>query len=191
MLSTVRAVTVLAVLGSGVIAAGVAVASTSDSSVGWMRASDAALPGAGGASSATLRNLTQADAVTIRRVWHPTVVQKVDLPPVGPSPGDQVVFGGPLYNAANTKQVGFLSGHCTSTNPTFRSLAECEVTAVPTARGPSLAAGNQITMQGWNDNTPFPFTQAITGGTGIYATARGQLTATPGARFLVVFQLVR
>ena len=191
MFGRMRVIAVLAVVGSGAVGVGLAMASASTSATGWTPLTGALPNTAAAASASAASGLRGRDVVTIRRIWHPTVVQQIDLPPTGASPGDEVVFGGPLFDPTNTKQLGFLSGHCTSTNPAFRALAECELTAVPTAHGPSLANGNQITAQGWNDDTPLPFKQAITGGTGIYATARGQIIATPGARFSVVFQLVQ
>ena len=188
MFSTKRAITVLGALASGMAIAGTALATAPGAPVGWTRTSTSPARSATPTGAPTPR-LPGADVVTIRRIWRPTVVQTVDLAPSGPSPGDQTIIGGPLYDKTNTTRLGFLSGHCTTTNPSFRSLADCELTAVPTAHGPSLAAGNQITLQGWNDDTPLPFKQAITGGTGIYATARGQVIATPGTPFRVVFQL--
>jgi hypothetical protein len=106
---------------------------------------------------------------------------------------DRYVFGGPLLHLRSEKRLGFLSGHCTYTNPRFRGLAECEVTAVPTMRGRSLAAGAQITAQGWNDTVPVAFfRQAINGGTAQYAKVRGEIivSSTEQGNLLVVFRLL-
>ena len=56
--------------------------------------------------------------------------------------------------------------------------------------GPSPAFGDQITLQGWNDDTPYPFKQAITGGTGIYQNVRGDVLAEPGDPFRITFRLL-
>jgi hypothetical protein len=80
------------------------------------------------------------------------------------SPGDLLTFANPLFDAANKQQVGTDQGFC------VRVVAgkswECWWTA--------MLEGGQITVQG-----PFmdagDSVMAITGGTGKYANARGQM----------------
>lgn len=108
-----------------------------------------------------------------------------------PNPGDSYVFGGPLFDESDTHRVGFLSGHCTFTNPGANGLAECEVTATPDEEGPSLADGAQITLQGWNDGVDVPtFRAAINGGTRQFKNARGQMIATVGDPLAITFSII-
>jgi hypothetical protein len=130
-------------------------------------------------------------ARTIRTLWHSNVFRVFDVGRNGISVGDSYVFGGPLFNRDDTERIGFLSGHCTVTNPKFHLLATCELTATPHAEGPSLAQGDQITIQGWNDDVPVEsFKQSITGGTGIYQNVRGDVVVRAGNPFKVIFDLV-
>jgi len=82
----------------------------------------------------------------------------------GDSIGDVIAFGNPIYNESNTVRIGRNQGSCVRTNP-GRSF-ECEWTLI-------LPEG-QIVAQG-----PFkdrgPSTMAITGGTGRYEHATGQM----------------
>jgi hypothetical protein len=99
----------------------------------------------------------------------------LDFNKQGPSLGDQFVFTDNLF--WNGKRVGEDHGSCTftritgtATSPSFT--AECQVTLV-------LAAG-QITVQGaptFSEQGPQTNTLAITGGTGAYRTAQGQIQA--------------
>lgn len=88
----------------------------------------------------------------------------VDIGPHGDSMGDLLTFADPLYNAANTKQVGHDSGNCIRT--IVGRLYECNWTIF-------LKYG-QITVEGpYYDNADSVL--AIIGGTGIYKLARGQM----------------
>lgn len=87
--------------------------------------------------------------------------------------GDQFVFTDNVFK--NNKRVGELHGWCalareTGTGADARSTLECQATLV-------LAAG-QITLQGapsFTEEGPQINTVAITGGTGAYKTAHGQV----------------
>jgi hypothetical protein len=130
---------------------------------------------------------------TIRRVWHPETFVELDLGEEGLTPGDTYSFGGPLFDLADKRELGFLSGTCTWTNPVNDDtmLATCQVTSTPNSRGRSLAAGNQITLQGWNDTTPVPyFRQAITGGTQRWRGVRGDVVVRLGAKIVVTFNII-
>ncbi len=104
----------------------------------------------------------------------------VDLPPPGLSHGDLRVFNGPLYNADETKVIGRHDGHVIATDPADEPaeraqghIAQCLLTF-------SLPDGEIITW-GLNSRSALtdlptsPEHQAITGGTGKYHTARGEI----------------
>ncbi|TMG24024.1 MAG: Allene oxide cyclase [Chloroflexi bacterium] len=90
----------------------------------------------------------------------------VDLGATGDSIGDLLAFGNPIYDASNTHQVGRDQGSCIRTNPGVSW--ECTWT--------TIVPGGSLTVEGpFNDNGSD--TQlAITGGTGTYRNARGQMT---------------
>jgi hypothetical protein len=87
-----------------------------------------------------------------------------DTGAAGDTAGDLLTFANPVYDAANAKQIGTDQGYCIRTE--VGKAWECVWTI-------SLADG-QITVEG-------PFLDkgdsvlAITGGTGKYAAARGQM----------------
>jgi allene oxide cyclase len=96
--------------------------------------------------------------------------------------GNILTFNNPVYNLANTKQVGHDEGFCTRLNPKKGSW-ECLWTTF-------LKAG-QITVQG-----PYYDTRnsvlSITGGTGAYRNSRGQmplLSRNGGKEYDFIFQL--
>lgn len=153
--------------------------------VGWGRTASAPAPAASGASS---QRITSAQ--TIRTVWRVGTFKEFDIGAPGTTAGDSYVFAGPLYDRTDTERIGFLSGNCVFAAPNFHSLATCTVTATPHLEGPSPGFGDQITLQGWNDDTPYPFKQAITGGTGIYQNVRGDALAEPGDPFRITFRLL-
>lgn len=132
-------------------------------------------------------------AVVIHRFWHPSTFRVIDLvgPKDTPNAGDSYVFGGPLFDESDTHAVGFLSGHCTFTDPRVDALAECEVTATPQTEGPSFADGPQITLQGWNDSVVVPtFRAAINGGTRQFQNARGQMIVAGGDPLAITFSVI-
>jgi hypothetical protein len=90
----------------------------------------------------------------------------VDLGASGDSLGDLLTFGNPVYNAANTVQIGTDQGECFRTNPGVAW--ECTWTTY-------LAKGS-LTVQGSFPDSLADSTLAITGGTGIYRGARGEMT---------------
>jgi hypothetical protein len=108
----------------------------------------------------------------IRLVAKTVVDEFVDLPPKRePNAGDLAVFSDDVY--WNGNKVGFLDGTCTFTR--VRATAgrfNCTATL-------TLPKG-QITVQGairipFQEDFPGPFYVAITGGTGAYDEARGQV----------------
>lgn len=109
---------------------------------------------------------TAATIVAISRGGH---AQFIDLPPDGPSQGDRVVVHTPLFNRAGT-QVGDLNVEETVTKLSGRGQEQ----AVATAR---LFGRGQITFQG-EDTNQATIIGGVTGGTGNFQNARGQVAVT-------------
>lgn len=111
--------------------------------------------GGGGSDTTTLHVVEHADTDTLQ---HTGPASEKD------SIGDVLGFANPLYDSANSKQVGTDNGMCIRTAP--GKAFECVWTA-------SLSGG-QITVEG-----PFYDTKdselAITGGTGTYDDAHGSM----------------
>jgi len=183
-----RTVFVLLVTVLATSAVGTALAARTSNgagTVGWGRRTSAPAPAASEASSARITS-----AQTIRTVWRVGTFKQFDIGAPGVTAGDSYVFAGPLYDQTDTERIGFMSGNCVLAAPHFHGLATCTVTATPHLEAPSPAFGDQITLQGWNDDTPYPFKQAITGGTGIYQNVRGDVLAEPGDPFRITFRLL-
>ena len=96
--------------------------------------------------------------------------------------GNILVFNNPVFNTANTTQVGHDEGFCTRIAPD-QHIWECLWT--------TFLEGGQITVQG-----PYYDTHnsdlSITGGTGIYRDSRGQmslLSRDNGAEYDFIFHL--
>jgi hypothetical protein len=96
--------------------------------------------------------------------------------------GNILTFNNPVFNAADKKRVGRDEGFCTRISVT-QGIWECLWT--------TFLKGGQITVQG-------PFydkrnsVMSITGGTGAYRTARGQmklLSRNGGKKYDFIFQL--
>lgn len=101
---------------------------------------------------------------TLKVVERATTDTVVDIGPSGDSIGDVLGFGNEVYDEANQNKVGNDNGQCTRT--AVGKAWECIWTL-------TLSDG-QITVEG-----PFydasDSTLAITGGTGAYAQARGEM----------------
>ena len=101
---------------------------------------------------------------TIAVVEHVVNEVSTDHPPTGDSAGDALTFANQLYDEANTKQVGTDQGYCLRVD--VGKSYECTWTA--------FLSDGQITVAG-----PFfdakESTLAITGGTGAYKDARGEM----------------
>ena len=87
-----------------------------------------------------------------------------------PSPdalGNVLAFHNPVFNSANSKQVGTDNGQCTRTVATEKTEWECFWT--------TFLAKGQITVEGpfYDDGTDTTLT--ITGGTGAYLEAHGSM----------------
>ena len=99
---------------------------------------------------------------------HITVVEHavsdtvVDTGPTGDSQGDVLAFANPVFNRANTRQVGSDNGSCVRT--AVGKAWECSWTT-------RLANGSIVVEGPFYDTRDS--TLAITGGTGAYSKARG------------------
>jgi hypothetical protein len=93
----------------------------------------------------------------------------IDVGAPGFSLGDEVVFSGDLLR--NGERVGRVGVVCTfvSTQNADRVEAQCPATAI--------LPGGQITIQGVIVNRSLDFTLPITGGSGRYDRARGQVVS--------------
>ncbi len=102
---------------------------------------------------------------------HITVVERavsdkvIDNKPKGDSLGDLLVFGNPVYDKTNSKRVGRDQGSCLRT--VVGKAWECSFT--------TLLADGSLSVQGPFDDTRAVSTLAITGGTGDFSRARGEM----------------
>src|SRR5262245_2117681 len=106
-----------------------------------------------------------SDAKKIAVVEHAETDLVTDLAEEGDSAGDLLTFANPVFDEANETQVGSDSGYCIRTN--VGVAWECFWTLMLedgqiTVEGPFLDAGDSVL--------------AITGGTGAYMNARGQMS---------------
>jgi hypothetical protein len=105
---------------------------------------------------------------TIRAVFFPTDFAQIDNGAQGLSLGDEVVFSGPLRRSG--VQVGRAAVICTFVLVTAaREEAQCPGTAE--------LPGGQITVGGVIVNQALSFTLPITGGSGAFQGAGGQLVS--------------
>jgi allene oxide cyclase len=130
-----------------------------------------AADGRGGGHRLTVVERAETDAV-------------VDLGAAGDTIGDVLAFGNPIYDASNTHQVGRDQGSCVRTNPGVAW--ECTWT--------TIVPGGSLTVEGpFNDNGS-DSQLAITGGTGTYRNARGQMTLhtrnAQGSEYDFGFQII-
>ena len=104
---------------------------------------------------------------TIHVVEHAITDTDQMFHPPDNSLGDVLGFHNPVFDAADKKQVGTDNGQCIRTVAVGKTEWECFWTV--------LLAQGQITVEGpyYDDGTDT--TLAITGGTGIYLGARGQM----------------
>jgi hypothetical protein len=161
-------VTVLAMLVSGAMVAAVAAAPASGASTlrPWGRGLTAAGPVTAQATPAGATRL-----VVIGREADFTVI---DNAPQGDSPGDQILFTDDLFDPAG-RRIGRDEARCTIM---FRGDVLCDATFVIAGRG-------QLTIEGVG------LTFAVTGGTGEFRKARGQMHETflPTGEFRFAFLL--
>jgi allene oxide cyclase len=104
---------------------------------------------------------------TIHVIEHPVTDQVIDIGAKGDSSGDQLPFANPIFDSGNDHKVGSDQGNCIRASAK-QGRWECMWT--------TFLHKGQITVEGpFRD--AFPTTVlAVTGGTGAYANARGQMT---------------
>jgi hypothetical protein len=112
----------------------------------------------------------------------------------GPSNHERLLYRGTLLDPKTRKPVGAELGVCINADNANQHRAVCQFVFTPSATR-SLAGADQITAQMIFDDVEYsrPQLAAITGGTGRYVGATGQLASKPGPNGLtdVVFQLRR
>ena len=116
--------------------------------------------------------------------------QVIDQAPRGPSNGDLVLLRGQLLDPKTRAPVGTEIGTYVMVDSKNENRSLVNVVFTPNARS-KLAKADQITMQTIFDAAPPPQIAAITGGTGRYRNARGQIVSKEGPDGLgdVVIQL--
>jgi Allene oxide cyclase len=107
-----------------------------------------------------------AQPVTIHVIEHPVTDQVIDVGAPGDSPGDQLPFANPVYNARNTHRVGSDQGNCVRASTT-QGRWECMWT--------TFLPKGQLTVEGPYRDAFATTVLAVTGGTGAYRNARGQM----------------
>jgi hypothetical protein len=135
--------------------------------------------GAGGGGRTAAATVT-----TIHVIEHAVTDQTTDVGPAGDSAGDELTFHNKVFDAKDHGVVGSDQGHCIRVDAVGGSYECLYTTSLP---------GGQITVEG-----PFydkrSSVLAITGGTGRYRTARGELrlrSLANGTKFDFLFRVVR
>ena len=125
-----------------------------------------ALATAGAATAAAAGGISASSVHTIHLVGHETQRKLISQGGFG----DEEIFSGSLDTAAGSSQVGIFAGTLTlvssATPPLYVATVDLQL------------QGGQITVQGFLDRGKSPFVHAVTGGTGIYRSARGEFSFT-------------
>ncbi|HLE52377.1 MAG TPA: dirigent protein [Anaerolineales bacterium] len=121
------------------------------------------------AASGSIRTVAAGDKPESRKltvVEHAITDAVVDIGPAGDSLGDILAFGNPIFDAANTTEIGRDQGYCIRTN--VGESWECNWTV--------LLDRGSLVVEGpfYDDLRDSQF--AITGGTGAFSQARGVMT---------------
>jgi hypothetical protein len=123
----------------------------------------------------------------IRVVERAETDTELDLGDPGESIGDMIAFGNPIYDETNTTQVGVDQGSCVLAFP--GEAYECSFTVI--------LEGGQLVVQGPFNVDGSDSTLAITGGTGAFAGAQGEMLlqvfvddSTEADEFLFTFTLI-
>jgi hypothetical protein len=149
--------------------------------------------GISGSAVATFADPSPTRTLTV--VIQEREARVVDLGPAGPSQGDLRVINAPLYNEHATKAIGRTDHVCTVTEPADDPGEQAQGHIMQCLTTYSLPGG-QLTAQGVFTypalTEPVPEgRRAITGGTGEYHTARGEVqTRTQGEQTIVTLQLI-
>ena len=125
-----------------------------------------------------------ATTATVHVIEHAVTDSTTDVGTPGDSAGDVLTFHNKVFDAKDHGVVGSDQGHCIRVDPVGGSYECLYTTSLP---------GGQITVEG-----PFydkrSSVLAITGGTGRYRTARGELrlrSRENGKKFDFLFSIVR
>jgi hypothetical protein len=123
-------------------------------------------------------------AMRLHVVEHAVHESVVDSAPAGDSAGDLLTFHNPVYDRTDTRRVGRDMGECTRIVPGSRGSWECRWT--------TFLRGGSLTVEGPFFDTRSS-TLAVTGGTGRFRDASGQmrLRAHAGGKFDFTFMLAR
>jgi hypothetical protein len=108
----------------------------------------------------------------------------IERAPKGPSNGDVLFITGDLLDPKTQKVVGYEAGKCLVVDAANQARAVCDLVFTPRATT-ALSGAEKVTAQGIFDDVPSPDTVAITGGTGRYMGARGQIRAKEGPNGLL------
>ncbi|MDX6523783.1 MAG: hypothetical protein QOI17_1296 [Gaiellales bacterium] len=104
--------------------------------------------------------------VTVHVIEHPVTDQVIDIGKTGDSPGDQLPFANPVFDADNDTKVGSDEGNCVRASAS-QGRWECTWT--------TFLPKGQITVEGPFRDALATTVLAVTGGTGGYANVRGQM----------------
>jgi hypothetical protein len=122
-----------------------------------------------------------APGQTIHVIEHAHTDTLADVDPAGDSTGDVLTFHNPVFNVADSQQVGRDQGYCIRIKASSTGSWECNWT--------TFLENGHITVEG-----PFFDTKdsklAITGGTGAYRDARGVMelkSRAGGTKFDFIF----
>lgn len=110
--------------------------------------------------------------------------QVLDRPPAGPSNGDVVLLRGDLLKPTTRAAAGTEVGTYVMVDNANENRSIANVVFTPNART-KLSGADQIAFQAIFDSTPGGDTGAITGGTGRYEGAEGQIVSTSGPNGLI------
>lgn len=141
-----------------------------------------------GNAAVAVAPLPAAQATPVAEAGAPLIVIEhaitdtvVDLGPEGDSLGDTLAFGNPLFDESNATEVGRSQGSC----------VRVEVGAAWECSWTNILPGGSLVVQGpFYDTTDSVL--AITGGTGDYAGARGQMALRSregGTEYEFAFQI--
>ncbi len=143
-----------------------------------------ALLAAAGTASILLAAPAAAESLTLALIERATTDAVTDTGAAGDSAGDILTFANEMYDQTDTTLVGTDNGWCVRTVPGTAwecfwtlTLADGQITVA----GPFLDAGDSVL--------------AVTGGTGAYANARGQMKLhardAKGSAYDFVYELAR
>jgi hypothetical protein len=142
-----------------------------------------ALAAAGGASLASGDSSTGTSTQTVHFLLREDQ-QVLDRAPAGPSNGDLVLLRGDLLNPKTRAVVGTEVGMYVMVDAANQNRSAANIVFTPNART-NLAQADQIAVQTLFDSVPGTLVSAITGGTGKYKNARGQVVAKDGPDGLI------